>query len=228
MARIGVRPEPAAIVGPRQRGSRRPHIDATVAAVRRLIEQSVLTYTEIAARTGVAQASICRWTRDGGWKRPLFAPRATDTVPSARASARLKARTLAARLRAVAERAIRELEDSASVDLDKLAAALELLKMAKLAARPKRRRAPAEADASLETWSVGARTVMGTLRSAGVNTERAPEEALEGFREKPPAAGRRTLTSPARRPLQAQPGACVVAGAGWRLEAYALRSPASS
>ena len=131
---------PRAILGPRPRGSRRPHTDATVAAVRRLIEGSVLTYAEIAAKTGVAPASICRWTRDRGWKRPLFAPRATDTVPSARAGARLKARTLHARLAALAERHIRELEASASVDPDKLAEALELLKLAKLAARPKRRR----------------------------------------------------------------------------------------
>jgi hypothetical protein len=108
--------------------------------VRRLIEDTPLTYGEIAARTGVARASICRWTRDGSWRRHAFAPRATDTVPRARASARLKRRTLAARLDALAERAIRELEASASVDLDKLGEALELLKMARLAARPRRRR----------------------------------------------------------------------------------------
>jgi hypothetical protein len=148
MVRLGVRPdEPEAVVGPRPRGSRRPHADAKVAAVRRLIEQTALTYAEIAARTGVGRASICRWTRDGGWQRPVFAPRATDTVPSARASARLQARTLAARLRALAERYIRELEESASVDLDQLAQALELLKMTGLAARPRRRRRPG-ADAA--------------------------------------------------------------------------------
>jgi hypothetical protein len=144
IARLGVRPDqPGAVVGSRPRGSRRPHMDATVAAVRRLIEQTALTYGEIAMRTGVGRASICRWTRDGGWQRPLFAPRATDTVPSARASAKLKSRTLAARLAALAERAIRELEESASVDLDRLGEALELMKMAKLAARPRRRRRPA-------------------------------------------------------------------------------------
>ena len=76
------------------------------------IEQTVLTYGEIAAKTGVGRASICRWTRDGQWQRPLFAPRATDTVPSARAGARLKLRTLFARLAALAERYIRELEAS--------------------------------------------------------------------------------------------------------------------
>jgi hypothetical protein len=184
IVRIGVRPdEPAVVAGPRPRGSRRPHADAKVAEVRRLIEQTTQTYSEIAAKTGVGCASICRWTRDGGWQRPLFAPRATDTVPRERASARLKARTLAARLQALAERYIRELEDTPGVDLDKLGEALELMKMAKLAARPKRRRAPgaAAADAGLATWEVGARTAMRTMRAAGVATERAPEEALEDF-----------------------------------------------
>lgn len=117
IARIGVRSEkPDAVVGPpsRPRGSRRPHSDAKLAEVRRLIEQATLTYGEIAARSGVGRASICRWTRDGQWQRPLFAPRATDTVPRTRASAQLKARTLAARLAALAERMIRKLEDSAS------------------------------------------------------------------------------------------------------------------
>ena len=99
IARLRVQPdEPDAVIAPRPRGSRRPHTDAKVAAVRRLIEQTPLTYGEIAAKTGVGRASICRWTRDGGWQRPLFAPRATDTVPRARASAQLKRRTLAARL----------------------------------------------------------------------------------------------------------------------------------
>src|SRR5829696_643595 len=108
ITRISIRPDDArAVVGPRRPGSRRPHADAAVAHVRRLIEQSVLTYSEIAERTGVGRASICRWTRDGGWKRPLFAPRATDTVPSARASAKLKARTLSARLAVLAERTVR-------------------------------------------------------------------------------------------------------------------------
>jgi len=72
---------------PRPRGSRRPHTNGKVDRVRHLVEQTRLTYAEIAKRTGVAPASICRWTRDGAWKRPLFAPRATDTVPSFLASA---------------------------------------------------------------------------------------------------------------------------------------------
>src|SRR5215210_1426097 len=204
--RLGVRPEePFAVVGPRRRGSRRPHADATLAAVRRLIEQSVLTYSEIAAKTGVAPASICRWTRDGGWQRPLFAPRATDTVPRARASAKLKARTLAARLSALAERCVRELEESARVDPEKLSDALELAKMAKLADRPRRRRRPADKAAAdaLQIWDAPARTVLRNLRTAGVDTWRAPEEALEDFitsRAPPPEKPRPSRGRRARRP----------------------------
>lgn len=125
---------------PRPKGSRRPHTDAKVARVRRLIERTTLTYGEIAARTGVGRASICRWTRDGKWQRPLFAPRATDTVRKERAGAQLRMRTLAARLAALAERYIRELEETPGVDLDKLGEALALYQMAKLAARPRKRR----------------------------------------------------------------------------------------
>jgi inorganic triphosphatase YgiF len=182
LVRLGVRPdEPAAVVGARPRGSRRPHADTTVAAVRRLIEQTTLTYSEIAARSGVARASICRWTRDGGWRR---APRATDTVPSARAGARLKLRTLAARLSALAERYLRELEGTPGVDLDKLAQALELLKMAKLAARPRRRRLLSDhaGGRSLETGEEPARTrVIEDLRAAGVKLANAPPPALADF-----------------------------------------------
>src|SRR3954449_8162153 len=102
------KPDPNAVVGPRPRGSRRPHTDATHAAVRHLIEQTTLSYGQIRARTGVSHATICRWATEGGWKRPPFAPRRTDAIPTARASARLKRRTLAARLDALAQRHVRE------------------------------------------------------------------------------------------------------------------------
>ncbi|MGV3634060.1 MAG: hypothetical protein ACO1NY_06885, partial [Pseudorhodoplanes sp.] len=130
VVRLTVRPDPekpAAIVG--RYGPRQPHTDATVAAVRRLIEQSTLNYRQIAARTGVSTGSISNWKRDGGWKRPPFAPRACDTIPAPRATAKLKRRMLGARLQALAERHLRELEESArSQPLDplKLREALEL------------------------------------------------------------------------------------------------------
>jgi transposase len=180
LVRLGVRPdEPAALVGPRPRGPRRPYTDASVAAVRRLIEQSTLTYREIAARTGVGRASICRWTRDGGWRRPPFAPRATDTVPSARASARLKHRTLAARLQTLAERYLRELEDSASIDLDKLAQALELAKMAKLAAMGRRRRRNTPGGSGQKPNEPTPPIMQ--LYEADVDLHRAPRSAVEDF-----------------------------------------------
>ena len=218
IARIGVRPdEPNAIIGPRKRGSRRPHTDATVAAVRDFVEQTVLTYSEIVAKTGVGRASICRWTRDGQWKRPLFAPRATDTVPSHRASARLKARTLAARLSALAERTIRELEDSASVDPDKLGEALEVLRMAKLAARSKRRRSATEAatGASLQTSSQFGTRAHGDRELALRRRESRTRagRGAPGFHQQPRAAAREAKAK-AWPPRQRQRPSRVDAGAG--------------
>jgi transcriptional regulator with XRE-family HTH domain len=184
VARLRVRPDhddPAAVVA--RYGPRQPHTDATVAAVRRLIEQSVLNYRQIAARTGVSINSISNWKRDGGWKRPPFAPRACDTIPTPRATAKLKRRMLGARLDALAERHIRELEESACVDPVKLGEALELLTMARLAANPRRRpkrpgeMAPEEASRPIGQLCVG-----------GVDLSRAPRAAVEDFlanRERP-------------------------------------------
>jgi hypothetical protein len=186
IVRLGVRPDhddPAAIVGPRRGGRGRPHTDATVAAVRRLIEQTVLTHRQIAARTGVSHVTVCKWKRAGGWKRPPFAPRASDTVPTPRASAQLRRRTLAARLDALAERHIRELEESACIDPEKLGEALELLKMAKLAARHRPKRRPGE------MLPEQASRPMGQLIVGGVDLHRAPRAAVEDFlanREPPP------------------------------------------
>jgi hypothetical protein len=187
IARIRVTPDgedPKAIVAPRPRFSRRPHTDLKVAAVRRLIEQTTLTYGEIAARTGVGRASICRWTRDGGWQRPPFAPRATDTVPRARAGQKLKLRLLAERLRALAERHIRELEDSRCVEVDKLMQALEVLKMARLEAmgRRRRRRWPPGEPRTGEQWLTrqeATRAALKEMRRGGVNLDRAPQDALD-------------------------------------------------
>ena len=192
IVRLRVLPdEPGAVVGTRPRGShgqtsRRPHTDTQVAAVRRLIEQTALTYGEIAKRSGVGRASICRWTRDGGWQRPLFAPRATDTVPRPRAGQKLKLRLLAERLRTLAERYVRELEETPGVDLDRLVQALEVVKMARLEAMGRRRRrssssplVPAQAGTQGPQAHEQARAaLLEDLRAAGVNVERAPPAAL--------------------------------------------------
>ena len=181
--------EPNAIVAERPHGSRRPHTDGRVALVRRLIEETTLTYGDIAKRTGVGRASICRWTRDGGWKRPAFAPRATDTVPTWRASAKLKRRTLSSRLTALAERHIAELEAAACVDPDKLGEALELLKMAKVAALSRRRRKGSAV--SLEAADGGPMRPIGELCAGDVDLHRAPKAAIEDYlaNRAPPPVG---------------------------------------
>jgi hypothetical protein len=160
---------------PRPRGSRRPHTDGVVANVRRLVEETTLTYRQIAARTGASAAIISRWTNIGAWKRPPFAPRANDTVPAWRASAHLKRRLLATRLAALAERYVRELEDTPGVDVDKLGQALELAKMAKLAAMRRTRR---RTEAAL--WGEPMRPIV-ELCAAGVDLHRAPRPAIEDF-----------------------------------------------
>ncbi len=175
--------EPAAIVG--RYGPRQPQTDAAVAAVRRLIEQTTLNYRQIAARTGVSAGSISNWKRDGGWKRPPFAPRACDTIPTPRATLKLKRRMLGARLQALAERHVRELEEGGCVDPAKLGEALELLNMARLAAEPRRRpkRRPGEME------PVEAFRPIAELCIGGVNLSRAPREAVEDFlanRARPP------------------------------------------
>jgi len=182
---------------PRPRGSRLPHTDGKVAKVRRLVEGTTLSYNQIAARTGVAPASISRWTRDGSWKRPLFAPRASDTVPTARASARLRRRMLGARLTALAERHIVELEAAPLVDADKLAEALELLKMAKLAGMGRRRRR----KVPLVAGDGGPMRPIGELCAADVDLHRAPRAAVEDF-----LANRAVPTEAEKPPKRTRPG----------------------
>lgn len=173
----------AFVGGPRVRGSKRPHGGAKCAQVRRLIETTVLTYGEISKQTGVGRASICRWTRDGGWKRPLFAPRATDTVPSARASQKLKLRKLAERLHALAERAVRELEAQPDIDIDRLMQALQVLKMARLEAMGRRRPRrhvdmPARTGREMMERDEAIRTAQKEMRRGGVDVTQIPDDAM--------------------------------------------------
>ncbi|MEJ0074230.1 MAG: hypothetical protein WDO17_02075 [Alphaproteobacteria bacterium] len=158
-------------------GKGRPHADRTVEEVRKLIEETTLTYHQIAAQTGTSPASVSRWMQAGGWKRPLFAPRSMLTVPTPRATAYNKHRRLSARLAALADRYVRELEETPTVDLDKLAEALALAQMAKLAAM---RRTPRRADAAM--WGELMRPVI-ELCTVGVDLSRAPRAALDDFLE---------------------------------------------
>ena len=168
----------------RGQASRRPHSDAKVAQVRSLIEKTTLTYGEIAARTGVGRASICRWTRDQAWVRDVFAPRATDTLPTARASRKMKLRLLAERLRRLTERHVRELEEAPLIDPDRLMQALQLLKMARLEAMGRRRRrkyfdAPARTGHQWMSEQDAIRNAIREMHRGGVNIDAAPKEAVD-------------------------------------------------
>ena len=171
----------APFVSYRPHGSRLPHGDAKVNEVRRLVETTLMSHREISQRSGVAETNIRRWSNDCGWMRPPFAPRSTDTVPTWRAGRRRRRRMLAARLGALAERYVRELEATRGVDLAKLREALELLKMAKLAERPHQAR-HRPARAALADPQARAR-VIADLRANGVDIARAPGEALADFIE---------------------------------------------
>jgi uncharacterized protein YerC len=173
---------PRAIMRARPPGSRRPHTDMTYAAMRELIERTTLTYEQIQARTGVNTCTISCWARDGGWVRPLEAPRSSDRMPTFRARRRLKLRRLAGRLQMMAEHVVRKLEEALGADLDRLIQALQLLRMARLEAMGNRRRGPAGAPRS-KAWTMSREQAIGALlkemRRGGVDIDRAPKAALE-------------------------------------------------
>jgi hypothetical protein len=181
--RAEAEPGPPPMPGGRPKGSKRPHTNATVAAVRRLIEETTLTHRQIAAKTGVANGTVAKWTHDGGWQRHLFAPRASDTVPTARAGRRLKLRKLGNKLHALAERCASELWNSPAVDLDRLIQAMQVLKMARLEymgnRRPRRRPdAPARTGRDWIDRDTAIRTALKEMRRGGVNIDRIPDEAM--------------------------------------------------
>jgi hypothetical protein len=168
-------------IAPGSRG--RPHSDAKVNEVRRLIETTTYSYGQIAKRTGVPAPTISRWMVHRKWPRPAFAPRSTDTVPRWRASIRLRRRTLADRLLGLSERWVRELEAQPGVDFAKLREALELLTLTKIATLPKYpRHRVGDAGDSLSTATARAR-VIADLRANGVDIARTPSEALADFVE---------------------------------------------
>jgi hypothetical protein len=131
-----LRPGPTADEPDRPRGARRSHVAATVGEVRHLVETTLMTYAEIARRTGVERGTIWHWSKHGKWTRPGFAPRSTHTVPVWRAGRTRRRRMLAVRLVALAERYLSALEAASAVDTAKVREARALLAMAKEAAGP--------------------------------------------------------------------------------------------
>jgi hypothetical protein len=188
LVRLRVTPDepaegPPAIGEQRPNRSRLPHTDLTVAKVCHLIEHTTLTTRQIQAKTGVVSSTISLWARDGKWVRPLGAPQGWDRMPTYRASRRVKLRKLAGRLEALAERCVRELEQSPSVEVDTLMQALQVLKMARLEAQGNRRRRPLVGPAVTGAWAFerdnAIRTALKEMRRGGVDLDRAPKEAVD-------------------------------------------------
>jgi uncharacterized protein YerC len=174
---------PPVIMQARRPGSRRPHTDMTYAGVRELIEHTALTYEQIKAKTGIDTSTISCWARDGGWVRPLEAPRSSDRMPTFRALRRLKLRKLAGRLQMLTEHYVRQLEETPGVDLDRLIQALQVLRMARLEAMGNRRRGPWPGESRTGAWAMSReqaiRAVLKEMRRGGVDIDRAPKAALE-------------------------------------------------
>jgi hypothetical protein len=173
---------PPPVPGGRPKGCKRLHTNATVATVRRLIEDTTLTYKQIAAKTGVSAGTIGRWARDGGWPRHPFAPRPSDTVPTARAGRRLKLRMLGTKLHRLAERCVDELWQAPSVDLDRLIEAMQVLKMARLYVKGRGR--PGKPGPAPRTGQdcidrdTALRKALTQMRTGGVTLDRIPAAAM--------------------------------------------------
>jgi hypothetical protein len=144
------------IPGGRPKGSRQPHSNATIAAVRRMIEQTVLSHAQ---------------------------PVASDTVPGFRAGRKQKLRQLGSKLHLLAERCVTELWNSPTVDLDRLIQAMQVVKMARLEAmgnrRPRRHPdAPARTGQDWIDRDTAIRNALKEMRRGGVMIDRIPDEAM--------------------------------------------------
>ena len=161
---------PPAIATQRAPGRGQPHTGATVARVRHLFEHTDLTCGEIAAQTGVPVGTIGRWKRHHRWRRAAHAPRASESVPDWRAGRRLKLRKLALRLRAQAERCVRDLEARPETDVETLMRALQVLKVVRLEAMGHRgrgglRSGPAVTGAETDARDKAVRAALTEMRA---------------------------------------------------------------
>jgi transcriptional regulator with XRE-family HTH domain len=75
-----------------------------VERVRVLVEGTIYSQAEIAARTGIGQSTVDRWMRRHGWQRPEMAPLSTKLVATARSGLGPRIAAAASRLASVAAR----------------------------------------------------------------------------------------------------------------------------
>jgi AcrR family transcriptional regulator len=115
------------VVGQKRR--RVPHEAKSLDAARELFEKTMLSYRQIAARTGVSPATLTRHARRGGWIRPQRDFPEEHYSPEARRI--LRRRALAERLMAQAERRLDELELNPRTSPAALRQALRFVKAAR-------------------------------------------------------------------------------------------------
>src|SRR3954471_3550626 len=123
---------------------RHPHPPSVVAQAKALVETTTLPLKTIARRVNLNSGTLSRWVQRHGWTRPPGAPKLCPH-PERRWVPVIQGRVLAARLRAQAERLIREIEGAPRVDAARLAEAQRILREARAAyhtPRPKKRQPP--------------------------------------------------------------------------------------
>ncbi|MEA2878860.1 MAG: hypothetical protein QOF14_4056 [Hyphomicrobiales bacterium] len=180
---------------------RRSHVAATVAEVRQLVETTLMTYAEIAQRTGVVRATIWKWSKTRKWMRPGFAPRWTHTVPAWRAGRQRKRRMLAVRLVALAERYLHALEAASAVDAVRLREARALLAMARRVTQTPRQRVLAAVRPVAEPRARA--RVTANPSPNGIDIARPPAKAVaRNARRAPRAAPDRAVDQMSESPRQ--------------------------
>jgi hypothetical protein len=163
-----------------------------VSEVRHLVETTLMTYAQIAQRTGVLRATIWKWSNTRKWMRPAFAPRWTHTVPAWRAGRARKRRMLALRLVALAERTVRMIEAASALDAPKLREARGLLAVARRLTQTPRQRLLA-AVRPVTDLKPRAR-VTADASGIGIDIARAPGKTVaRDARRAPPAARDRAM-----------------------------------
>lgn len=116
---------------PPRRYKAQAHRPGTVARVRELVTETILTFREIARRTGVDKGTISRWTARHGWVRPPGACKPNPRPPEARHTVNRIGRALAQELRAQCERLLEQIVAAERPDPAALAEALDLLARAR-------------------------------------------------------------------------------------------------
>ncbi|MGJ3265151.1 MAG: hypothetical protein ACFE0R_18155 [Salinarimonas sp.] len=119
---------------------RQAHPDATRERVRALIEGTILSHREIAARTGVHAGTVSRWAARHRWARPPGACRPAPRPAAARHTPNRIGRALARALVAECDRLVTSITAAARPDPAALAEALDLLARARAEQRIRRRR----------------------------------------------------------------------------------------